>query len=222
MSFADELKAEVEKIEANIDGLFHHDEVVFDDDKKAVLADAKTDAGVLKAQIESEAPQVEADASEALKNGVTDLSSKVADVVENPTHLDADLESAGEEFKTQEEPAVEQVEQTAEADAKADETEVKEQAEWLQAPAAEDAGPVVGTPEVGPASTEPAPVAVEENPEEGSEAAEIKATVDKLKADFKEAQESVPEPAKGAETPETFANRMPDHRGDLSGNAIQV
>jgi hypothetical protein len=219
MSFADKLHADLDAVEAKIENFLHKDEGVVDEDAKAALADAKVDATTLRAQVESEAPTVEADASEALKNGVSDLSAKVSDVVAHPGDVGSDLGDVTKEFEVQEDPAVHHVEGDLEIDAHEDEATAKTQGDDLIHGDAND-NPVA--PQAGPATTEPAAAPVEEDPEEGSQAAEIKANVEKLQKEFKESQESVPETPNDAETGLDWENRLPDNRQNVAGSVHQV
>jgi DNA-binding NtrC family response regulator len=175
-TFAEELHAEITEVEEKIKGFFEKFEGEGKKDEKAVLADAKTDAEALHAQVDAEKPEVEADASETLKTAVSDLQGKVLDVVEHPTDAPEDLAEVGKELEGQEQPEIDKIESDAKTDAETDKNTVDD---------------------------------------------EIKAILDN-NAKIAEDSKNVPEPVEGAETPETFANRIPDHRTGVAGTVHQV
>jgi hypothetical protein len=84
----------------------------------------------------------------------------------------------------------------------------------------------VNAANAGPATIEPQPAVeatpqVDDNPKEGTIDHEIKAILDNNEK-IAEESKNVPEPAEGAETPESFANRVPDSRQNVAGGVQQV
>lgn len=213
-----DVKADVEKVEADIDKVLHHGEQDVSAEAQQAAEDAKSDLGDVKTDVEQEAPAVEADVKQAVDVAATDVAAEAPDVVEHPGDVVKDAEKVGEEVQAEEKPEEKQVEDVAEADAKTEEEKLKEQADAIAAQIKADVqnatAPVVATDPLEEAVK--AEEAVNEKPED--EVSEVDKITLGLKKEFAERHQSMLDlreaekdkaPGTGVtDTPENWANRL--------------